>query len=96
MKLWVDDLRSPPDSTWHWVLTVEDALTCIRRSTISEIAFDHDLGTGGEAYNIAVYIEEGAYFKMLPRMKWSIHSANPVGAQKIRIAMERAERYWNE
>ena len=26
MKIWVDDIRTPPDDTWEWVKTSQEAI----------------------------------------------------------------------
>ncbi len=45
MKLWLDDVRPPPDGTWAWVKNVEDAKQAfLINSNITEASLDHDLG----------------------------------------------------
>lgn len=103
MKLWLDDFRLPPDETWIWCKTADEAISCLQfdKDRVTEISLDHDLGhtevyrerTG---YDVATWIENMAASKMIERMKWSVHSANPYGAKRIRMAMESADKYWNE
>lgn len=49
MKLWHDDIRPPPDSSWTWVRTNSQAkafLLAARKANAAyeEISLDHDLG----------------------------------------------------
>jgi hypothetical protein len=42
-KLWLDDIRYPPDSTWMWVKTVQEAQD--EYVDVREISLDFDLGS---------------------------------------------------
>jgi len=100
MKLWIDDLRAPPDDSWVWVQesSVAQGLVALAHSNgliLEEISFDHDLGGDDTTIPVAKMIEEGAYRNELPRIKWSIHSANPVGRLNLKAALESADRYWD-
>lgn len=50
MKLWVDDIRTPPSDDWLWARSVNQAITaikCYERSFTSDtiyINLDHDAG----------------------------------------------------
>jgi hypothetical protein len=96
-KLWLDDVRPPPDLSWTWINNAPAAYNAVLQLDIDEISFDHDLGdkfmTG---YTIAQAIEERAYFGNIKRMKWSIHSANPVGRDNIHAAMNNADKFWDK
>lgn len=95
MKLWIDDIRTPPIE-WHWAKNYKEAIDYLKAILIEEISFDHDLGEEKTGYDIAKWIEEQAAYSKLKRMKWKIHSANTVGRARIEMAMESAERFWNE
>lgn len=100
-KLWIDDVREPPDETWHWVKTSDDAIKIMLVGVYAgepfrEISFDHDLGGDDDAYNVATMIEDYAHQDYLARVKWSIHSANPVGRARIQAALMSADRYWTK
>lgn len=43
-KLWHDDIRRPPDDTWIWARTNEDAQLVLRSGEVTQISMDHDLG----------------------------------------------------
>ena len=45
MKLWLDDVRTPPDETWTWVKSAQEALELFRQPNVVDIAsLDHHLG----------------------------------------------------
>ena len=93
MKLFVDDVRNPPDDTWVVCRTFDEAISHLNNG-VTEISLDHDLGEDKTGYDIAKYIERLAYENKLGRIKWAIHSANPVGRQNIERALKSAERFW--
>lgn len=90
MKIWLDDIRAPPDQTWTICRKAEEAIDLIvkHKHEIFEISFDHDLGEGKNGNHVArvieLLIEKGDLIRV---PKWSIHSANPVGADNIRSTM---------
>lgn len=43
-RLWHDDIRRPPDDSWLWARTNEQAIEMLRAGGIGEISLDHDLG----------------------------------------------------
>lgn len=95
MKLWLDDKRGAPEG---WV-RVWSYSQCIRILTlnphkIDAISFDYDLGDDKTGYDVACWIEEKAATGTFLRIKWDIHSANPVGRENIERAMRSAERFW--
>lgn len=66
---------------------------------VTEISFDHDLGPGYEGntgYRVACLIEQLAAHNQIKPIKWTIHSANPVGRKNIEWAMKNAEKFWKE
>jgi hypothetical protein len=98
MKLFIDDLRSPPDSSWHVVKTAEEAMEFITKNKVDEISFDHDLGDPDAltGYDVAKWLEEQVYTDQLEApKKMYVHSANPVGAKRIKQAIQSIERYKN-
>lgn len=106
IKLWLDDERLPPYevtcfsgfvSEWLWVKKAQDAIAWLQTGLVVQISFDHDLGPKehyGDGYEVAKWIEERAYFSKMPRLKWDVHSGNPVGRDNIRAAMKNADIYW--
>lgn len=43
MKLWHDDIRTPPDG-WEWARTNAQAMVFLEQGEVDEISLDHDLG----------------------------------------------------
>jgi hypothetical protein len=98
MKLWIDDERNPPDSSWSVVRTSREALIFIVNNLehIEEISFDHDLGGTDTTMPIAEYLEDAAYYGTIKRIKWNVHSANPAGRSNLIAALKSADRYWDK
>ena len=93
MKLFVDDLRVPPDNSWTVARSSEDAIALLQRNKITEVSLDHDLGIVNDffddGYKVVVWLEE--------RNIWPVngircHSANPVGVQRINAAIAAIKR----
>jgi len=94
MKLWLDDVRNAPDSTWVIIRTVENAWDIIRSCRVALISLDHDLGENQPTgYDLCNMIEEAVYkneLNYVPEMV--IHSANPVGRQNMQRAIESIKK----
>ncbi len=87
-KLWVDDIRTPPDETWIWVKKVEEAIKAIHMFLPTVISLDHDIEDrpADETFKpIAYYISALGYYKKLPedKLRITIHSSNSVGAEQM-------------
>jgi hypothetical protein len=95
MKVWLDDERPmPPEFDCHAKTAVE-AIELLAAGSVTALSLDHDLGdNGGTGYDVACYIEHGAYNGILSPFVVTIHSANPVGRFRMEQAIERAEYYW--
>lgn len=86
MKLWVDDMRPPPDETWHWETNSADALRCLQDACVSEISLDHDLGGIDTTRPLVTWMAMENHW---PKMIY-VHTANPVGGEWL---MGTCERY---
>ena len=96
-RLWLDDIRHPPDTSWWWVRTYEEAVEYLQRWQVVEVSLDHDLGTQRTGYDVACYIEQQAFNGELQEpIKWYIHSQNTVGAENMRAALRQADKFWNK
>lgn len=82
IKLWIDDLRTPPNDTWIWAKTSQEALDIINehKNDIEAVSFDHDLGRDDTSRRVALHMAE---FECFPEKCW-VHSMNPVGAKYIK------------
>ena len=91
MKLWHDDVRSPPEG-WVWAQNNEDAKLTLKTRAVTEIPMDHDLGASpsdglfargssqeGSGYDLAVWMVENT---LVPPVI-TIHSWSTVGAQRM-------------
>jgi hypothetical protein len=92
MKLWLDDVRVPPDESWTWVKTVEEAIALMDTGDVTEASLDHDLGTDQQGQELPegrtlVYwmAENGCW----PSDAITIHSANVVGVDYMVGMIER-------
>jgi hypothetical protein len=89
MKLWVDDLRYPPDDQWTWVKTSDSAVALLRLTGTCEVmSLDHDLGEEDTPRPVVLWLCEHPE-------RWPtevrVHSSNPGGP---RLAGEHMiERY---
>jgi hypothetical protein len=92
MKLWLDDLRDPPDKTWTWVKTVDGAIDLMQTGEVVEASLDHDLGEGEdgtplpEGRRLIYWMAENACW---PSETIAIHSANVVGIDYMLGMIER-------
>ena len=108
MKLWIDDIRTPPDDSWHICRNVSSAIRALDMfaDEVTDINLDHDIshqvvvGKMSRPYPceetfqaVARYI---ATLKLL-HPQWSpkvqIHTSNYVGAQEMQDILKNAEIY---
>ena len=102
MKVWVDDIRIPPNENWIHCRSVRDAIAAINHYekvfSIDEIliSLDHDAGEyandGGDYIKILDYLEEKnivdtGYF-------FHLHTMNPVGRDNMRRIIQK--NHWRE
>ncbi|MFO1042054.1 MAG: cyclic-phosphate processing receiver domain-containing protein [Planctomycetaceae bacterium] len=105
VNIWLDDERDPNDPVIQelfgsergmiWVKTTHAAINWLKTRTVAWISLDHDLGTTTTGYDVAKWIEERAHSGELPRLTWTVHSANVAGARSIRTALQNADRFWS-
>jgi hypothetical protein len=105
MRIFLDDIRDPPkfDAVtgepikWDYVCrNAIQAIALIESGGVEFISFDHDLGTELTGYDVACHIEASAIARGIKPPDYAIHSANPVGANRIDQAMKSAWRKWEE
>lgn len=90
MKLFVDDIRDPPDPSWTVARSTKDALKLCTNDWPLEMALDHDLGGSDRIMDFLKGLHELCGDRPIPR--WTIHSANPVGRLNIESFMNSWER----
>jgi Cyclic-phosphate processing Receiver domain len=94
MKLWIDDIRTPPDESWVWAKSSAEALAIIRKEMPEQIHWDFDLGGTDTVRPVLRYIEEMAIRGLAAPPMTFVHSQNPVGRDEIAASMMQAFRYW--
>jgi hypothetical protein len=98
-KLWYDDIRRPPDDTWDWARTNEEAMELLDRKRYQEVSLDHDMGLhlhdpDEEDADLRIAHDRWDYEDGTDLAHWmseqglippriSIHSFNPIGAKKM-------------
>lgn len=92
-RLFIDDLRFLTTPDWFVARNSYEAISALYLyGCPSEIAFDHDLGGQDTAM---VFVKKFADMLIdeeisLPEgFKYSVHSANPVGAENIKSFMDQ-------
>ena len=89
MKLWLDDVRPAPEG-WAWVKNVQTARVALRLGKVSEASLDHDLGEDEPTgYDLVSWMEETGCW---PSGQVHVHSANPVGAARMRQVIDRRKK----
>lgn len=87
MKLWLDDLREPPDDSWTWARTYAEAEQAMRSLEVTDASLDNDLGEGEpEGRRLVHWMCE---HDVWPRATIAVHSANPVASEYMVGMIER-------
>lgn len=93
MRVYLDDVRDAPPG-WERAYTPEDVIGLLLTGEVRELSLDHDLGldaaeTERTGYAVLAWLErevgEGRWRFPLPEI--SVHSGNPVGAERMRRAI---------
>lgn len=98
MRIWLDDIRPMPAEFDVWLHTADQAITAIKLGGVTAISLDHDLAdeTGKTGYDVAKFIEEGAFNDTIAPIEIYVHSANAAGRQNIIRSIRKAEKFWHE
>ncbi len=85
------DLGETNLDLWSWISQAEFqcGLDKLTEAHLPQV----DCGNG---YLVARWIAIAVRDLHLPRLQWTIHSANPIGRQNIEAAMRQAEQVWQE
>ena len=98
MKVFLDDVRAAPEG-WTLVRTAREAIAALKTGAVTELSLDHDLGgddTIGTGHDVLVWIEEAVALRGFEPPSLFVHSANPVGRQRMQQAIESIERLRKE
>lgn len=92
VKLFLDDLRDPPDTGWIVVRSFDECTEYLWENGIPDvISFDHDLGIGPTGYDVAKWIIEknlDGKLDIPENFSYYIHSANPIGKKNIQTLLD--------
>ena len=85
-KLFLDDIRWPPDNTWHIVRSFDEFVDYMLNNPVPEvISFDHDLGENSlTGLDCAKWLVESN----IKINDFYVHSANLPGVLNIRSLMQ--------
>lgn len=88
VNLYLDDERKP-NPGWIHVKTVEEAKKILIDPTLRVVCWtlDHDLGEGQSGYDLLCWLEENPQY--WPLKVPAVHSANPVGRQRMLVVIKR-------
>lgn len=95
-KVFLDDIRFPPDDTWTEFKDPYDCWDYIREyaSVITHISFDHDLwyenpfGEEVTWYDVLSWMLEYFYSNKIPLPVITLHTANPIGKSNMEWIMK--------
>jgi hypothetical protein len=96
MKIWVDDIRTPPDKTWTWVKSSRETIRYMTNWKIAQargwvdgpidvMSLDHDLGGEDTTRYIVLWCCNHDWWPV----EVIVHSANPVGVEWLEGMIER-------
>jgi len=102
MKLWHDDIRKPPDESWTWARTNDEAIALLEYPGAEEASLDHDLGhhnvdpdadpysylLRGQSEQTGMDLVDWMIQHDRVPEKVTIHSWNPAGAQRMIAALQ--------
>lgn len=91
MKVYLDDVRTTPEG-WVRAYWPEEVITLLKTGQILELSLDHDLGDDarGTGYTVLQWLEKEVFHdRTFPVPDMRVHSANPVGAARMRELINR-------
>jgi hypothetical protein len=93
MKVYLDDVREAPEG-WRRVWWPDEAIALLEAGDVTDISLDHDLGDDarGTGYDVIRWIEEAVVTRQFIPPRIVIHSANPVGRDRMQRGIEAIER----
>lgn len=97
IKLFVDDIRNPPDDSWVVARTVTEAIRMLATQDVGVVSLDHDIQHGVEVAGCHIAFTCMETFEPVARFICALassdlqcelativlHTANPVGARKM-------------
>lgn len=93
MKVYLDDLRTPPDG-WRHVYWPDEAVALLKTGQVTAISLDHDLGDDdrGTGYDVVLWIEEAVATRDFVPPIITVHSANSSAREKMQAGIDSITR----
>lgn len=90
MKIYLDDLRDPPDASWTIARTFDEFRELVDSDEpIGAISFDNDLGEGEmEGYDILKWLAEYRPELLVGEQDIEFHSANPKAVENMEAFLQ--------
>jgi len=88
-RLYLDDIRTPPDGDWVVVRSTQEAIEVITQKGMPDfMSLDHDLGGDDTTMVFLKRLTNEIWDGNSSPPKYQVHSANPIGAKNIVSYME--------
>lgn len=92
-RLFIDDVRDPPEGEWVVVRSSSEALAYVKENGLPAfISFDHDLGGEDTTMVFLRKLVDTVWNGDDIPPEYTVHSANPVGSKNIVSFMESWKR----
>ena len=97
MKIYLDDLREAP-ADWIRAYWPEEVIALLEKGGVTHVSLDHDLGDDarGTGYDVVLWIEEAVVTRGFVPPDIKVHSANPVGRDRMMRGIEAIRRRLQE
>lgn len=84
IKVWLDDTRAAPEG-WTRAYWPQDVFDLLMQGRVTHVSLDHDLGddSRGTGYDVIRWIEEAVVIRKFKPPLITVHSANPVGRERM-------------
>lgn len=95
-KLFLDDCRPVPDSSWQLVTTAAQCIAALETQSYDCVSLDHDLGPeeAGTGYDVLLWLEKMTYEQdRFLSLDIQIHTANPVARVRMQAARSSIFKY---
>lgn len=93
-KLWIDDIRNPPDDTFDIARSYGKAIAMLDAVNYDEVYLDHDLADFTDVrertgYDVVMWLASRAHDGGYVPNKYFMLTANPVGRRNMSAVIER-------
>ena len=84
MKNYLDDVRDAPPG-WQRAYWPDEVIALLQQGGVTVLSLDHDLGddSRGTGYDVINWIEEAVITRGFIPPQIVIHSANPIGRERM-------------